>query len=75
MNSITWNSLKIIGQLMSADHILKLVNPMWASHEARHHPLVKQICESNSCSETERTYLEVTIKIWVAGSRLCVMFK
>ncbi|RUS34938.1 hypothetical protein BC938DRAFT_477675, partial [Jimgerdemannia flammicorona] len=44
---------------MSANHILKLRNPKWASHEARHHPLVRQICEKHKCAdEIERTLLE-----------------
>ncbi|RUP50317.1 hypothetical protein BC936DRAFT_139648 [Jimgerdemannia flammicorona] len=45
-------------QVMSADHILKLKNPKWASHEARHHPLVKKICEENKFGEIEQKHLE-----------------
>ncbi|RUS26293.1 hypothetical protein BC938DRAFT_470966 [Jimgerdemannia flammicorona] len=44
--------------VMSADHILKLKNPKWASHEARHHPLVKKICEENKFGEIEQKHLE-----------------
>ncbi|RUP49463.1 hypothetical protein BC936DRAFT_142475 [Jimgerdemannia flammicorona] len=44
--------------VMSVDHILKLKNPKWASHEARHHPLLRKICEENKCSKSERTQLE-----------------
>ncbi|RUP47497.1 hypothetical protein BC936DRAFT_145674 [Jimgerdemannia flammicorona] len=50
--------LFLFRHVMSADHILKLKNPKWASHEARHHPLVKKICEENKCSEIEQTQLE-----------------